>query len=121
MNVLAIKLGVELTSNYFCPEMAKIFAAVLDKWPETTDARVWVTEGRANRNSGLHPHDKALDFRTHNIKSWPEQADVRGVKLEELAMKLQIRLGRHYDVVYHIELAGTPHEHIHIEWDQKEE
>ncbi len=115
---LALKKGVELTARHFDPEFAPVFPAILDKWPPTEDGCVWITEAYADR-AGFHGCYRAIDVRTHNAVGWGDHPKVRAKRLGELAQKCRARLGKHWDVVAHEELAGKPEEHIHFERDDK--
>lgn len=116
MNQLAFKEGVVLTSRHFDDCMAPIWRALLEKFPKTDDGKIWITTAREERDSGLHPHDRALDIRTHNLFVGLEiDGERRKKNLEMLAQALRARLGPGYDVL--LEDAGTPNEHIHIECD----
>lgn len=66
-----------------------------------------LNDGEHRKNS-LHYSGRAVDLRTHNVP-----AALRPV----IAAELREVLGSEFDVVH--EKAGTPNEHIHVEWDPK--
>ena len=115
---LAFKAGVEVTARHFDPAFSPVFLCILEKWPPTDDGYVWVTAAYEDRE-GFHGCYRAIDVRTKGALGWGTTAAQRAPKLVVLAAKLSRRLGRHFDVVAHKELAGKPDEHIHIERDEK--
>ena len=117
---LALKDGVVLTARHFDPDFAPVFRCILEKWPATSDRRVWITAGYENRD-GFHGCYRAIDARTHNVKGWGRDGDVRAKRLAELAKRCKRRLGKHWDIVSHVELAGEDQEHLHFERDDKGE
>lgn len=119
MLALRLKDGVRVTARHFDAPFAAVWLAILEKWPLTDDGYVWITDAYAERDSGFHPLYRALDVRTRNILGWPEDVEGRRQALLGLAHKVAARLGVDFDVVPHLELAGKPQEHIHIEYDPK--
>ena len=115
---LELKDGVVLTARHFDAEIYPFYKCILEKWPITNDYKVCITAAYEERK-GFHGLFRAFDVRTHNIKSWGQDVEDRRHGLGELAVKCRIRLGRHWDVIPHLELAGTPQEHIHFEFDEK--
>ena len=115
---LALKGGVVLTARHFDPDFAPVFRCILEKWPTTADLRVWITAAFEERD-GFHGCYRAIDVRTHNIARWGQDEDARSNHLGDLARRCTARLGKHWDVVAHMELAGKPEEHIHFERDDK--
>jgi len=117
---LALKENAVITARHFDPDFAPVFRCILEKWPPTADGYVWITAGFEERE-GFHSLYRAIDVRTHNIMRWGQDANRRREKLVELARRCQGRLGKHWDVVAHPELAGQEQEHIHFERDDKGE
>ena len=110
--VLALKDGVRLTARHFDPEFAKVFRAILEKWPLTDDGLVWITSGDDSHKTGLHTVCRAVDVRTRNVSS---PGPARLTELHRLVVRLQSRLGAHFDILF--EKPDQPDEHIHIELD----
>lgn len=92
-----------------------------------------ITSGSDSHTTGLHPLGKALDFRTHDLYYLDEN---RLFLLLELVSLISSGLagpsritsvsgntytfrGPLYDVL--LENFGEPNEHLHIEYDPKEE
>jgi hypothetical protein len=117
---LALKDGVVLTARHFDADFVPVFRCILEKWTTTADLRVWITAAFEERD-GFHGVHRAIDVRTHNIMRWGDHPHTRRTRLVELAEKCKARLGKHWDVVAHEELAGKPEEHIHFERDDKGE
>lgn len=117
---LALKSGVNLTARHFDEPFARVFVALLEKYPATTDSKVWITAAHADR-AGFHELYRAIDVRTRNIVELQGLEDLpsRIGEINRAAARLKRRLGRDFDVVAHAELVGTPDEHIHIELDPK--
>jgi hypothetical protein len=65
------------------------------------------TDGK-HRRSSAHYTGRAVDLRSRNIAEGHRERAVE--QLEEA-------LGEEYDVVF--EGQGTPHEHVHVEYDPK--
>lgn len=117
---LAIKTGVKITSRHFDEPFVRVFPALLEKYPATTDGKVWITEAQADR-VGFHELYRAVDVRTKNIVALQGLDDLqtRTGEISRAAARLRRRLGPDFDVDAHLELVGTPNEHIHIELDPK--
>ena len=86
--------------------MQKAFDAADEIWEEHGQEAV-ITEGVGGKHSqnSLHYYGYAIDLRTRYFPAEEHQ---------EIARKLQERLGEDYDVVVH-------NTHIHVEWDKVKE
>jgi hypothetical protein len=111
---LAIKDSAVLTARHFDWDFHMVFPAILEKCPETTDGKVWITSAADSHVVGLHPHCRAIDVRTKNIVGDPA---ARTEKVKTFKIRLEQRLGKQFDV--RLEDLGEANEHIHIELDEK--
>jgi hypothetical protein len=105
MAILKFKAGV------IVPKVTIIAAAVVNAANDLKiDGEIWVTAGRDGKHvsNSKHYYDQALDIRTKNLDNKTCELFVRVIRR---------RLGKDYDVI--LESSGKPNEHLHIEYDPK--
>lgn len=107
---LFLKKGCLINGAHFYPEMVAIINAMREHAPETTDGDIWITsaadDAPGRLPNSLHKRSRAFDFRISNLKN-PADKTVWAQKAKE-------QLGKDYDVV-------LESNHIHVEYDPKEE
>lgn len=112
---MRLKSNVRLTN--IVPEMVfanQIVEYVYEKfaqWTQVDSQECVCTSGNDSKHgiNSLHSHDgkcRALDYRTNNVAN-PSQ----------LKDEIKFRLGQEFDVLF--EGAGTPNQHLHVEFDPK--
>ena len=104
---LYLKNEVHINGAHFLPEMVAIITALRLTAPLTTDNAVWITSANdgTHMKGSLHYKNRAFDVRTLNLID----ADTAAEWVEAL----KLVLGKDYDVV-------LEHNHIHVEFDPKE-
>lgn len=119
--MLKIKPGVSLKN--LTPQMT-LAARIIEGVYTQYDTECWITSGNdgIHMEGSKHYRGEALDFRTKNIgKSWYTPEDTRERKLA-LVEDIKLALGgqmREFDVL--LEGLGTDNEHLHVEYDPKEQ
>ena len=77
--------------------------------PANPETFVTSANDRTHMTGSYHYEGLAFDVRTQSLSA----AVAKGM----LADRIAARLGSEFDVL--LEDAGTPNEHIHVEWDRK--
>jgi len=106
--MLRLKPGVRVSE--MCPQIV-LAALVADGIYHDYGLECIVTSVRygTHMKNSLHYVGKAMDLRTRNLPTEDSKHTV--------ARRLSLALGDDYDVV--LEGLGTPHQHIHVEFDPK--
>lgn len=117
MNRLQIKASAVVGARHFDAVMSKALVAVLEKSPQTTDGTVWITSGSDSHEIGMHPNDRAFDFRGRNILATTLE-EQRAIG-RDWAERVQARLGYDYDVFFETYDDDPERDHLHLEFDPK--
>ena len=104
---LYLKNEVHINGAHFLPEMVFIINCLRATAPDTFDSAVWITSANdgTHMKGSLHYKNRAFDVRTLNLIN----ADTATSWVEDL----KLVLGTDYDVI-------LEHNHIHVEFDPKE-
>jgi hypothetical protein len=112
MPSLCLKEGVNINGAHFEPAIVRIIEVARATAPMMEKGTIWITSANDSKHGegSLHFVDRALDIRIKNIIGVIEfPFAARG-----WAERMQIALGDDYDVL-------LEKDHIHVEYDPKEE
>ena len=107
---ICLKNDVKINGAHFYSEMTRIMDALRITAPDLNDCTVWITSANDSKHmaTSLHYKNRAFDVRIWNIA---------GNTKAEAALwvtRLKATLGKDYDII-------LEPDHIHIEYDPKED
>jgi hypothetical protein len=109
---LCLKDGVLINGAHFDPVMVRIINVARETAPMMEKGTVWITSANDSEHvdGSLHFNNRAFDIRIKNIIAGMEfPLAARG-----WAERIQVALGDDYDVL-------LEKDHIHVEYDPKEQ
>ena len=107
---LCLKDGVHINGAHFDPAMVRIIDVARETAPMLEKGTVWITSATDSEHmeGSLHFENKAFDIRIRNIIGHVQD------EARLWAERMQVALGDDYDVL-------LESDHIHVEYDHKEE